>query len=176
MWQIYKWDNKKEEKFIVCRNIIGLGGYCHKWNKPGSEDISLLIDMKYFQSEKQGLRDSDQKLKRGSYVDVLVKGTKIKLDNRTKDKCLKLQSFNSNMGSDAFQNGMWNKVFQVEESSRSCIFKSSSMWRHSHEHGWNLGEMLAFPPWSIKKMTVVWPGNSEAIASCFPMLWLRIVK
>lgn len=56
MWQIYKWDNKKEEKFIVCRNIIGLGGYCHKWNKPGSEDISLLMDMKYFQSEKQGLK------------------------------------------------------------------------------------------------------------------------
>ena len=62
--------------------------------------------MKYFQSEKQGPRDSDQKLKRESYMDVLVKGTKIKLDKRTKDKCLKRQSLNSNMGSGAFQKGM----------------------------------------------------------------------
>lgn len=46
---------------------------------------SLLIDMKAFQKEKQGLMDSDQKLKRGSHVDVLVKGTMIKSDKRTKD-------------------------------------------------------------------------------------------
>lgn len=158
----------------------GLGSYCRKWNKQGSEYISLLIDIKDAQSEKQRIRDSYEKLerKRNGSVGERCKDEFSQVNKRWVSEASLIQSWNETWHIPTW-NGKQRTISNGRKQSELHFQKVTSpvtYWRHSHEHDCNMGGMSESLSWSIKKMTAVQPSNSEALAGCLPILWWLRIK